>query len=454
MKPPKKLIVALLVTGTLACIAPLGSGVVAAEPQGAPKAEAAKAEAAKPPAAVIDASEYPDLQAAFDAVPASGGLVKLPPGDFQLTSPLVLSRGNTRVVGCGAATCLINGNEEGQPALVVQPPDLDKNPRSHLWRVQLANFRIQGDPHAIDAKSTEPKSGDGLLAKNINELFIHGLSVDHNGGHGINLVSCTEDPRVSDSILTYNAQAGLNILAGHDIVVNANQFEENLDALRCVDSFNLCMNGNNLDDHLANGVVIENTYGSVLSGNMIEECQGTAVILDRDCYGITISANVLADNFGKLPDSRAGGIDLRDAWGCTVSANTFTIDVLQALVIGPASGRITVTGNNFSDSFIGEKSRREGKPNLATGIILQGTSDVVISGNLFSGLDDYAVKADADCRRISVTGNIVMEVHQGADAQLPPIDLAGAQESLCEQNIIKEREVVKEEESAQARPPE
>jgi hypothetical protein len=437
-----KPIVSSLAVLTLACLASYGRAAVAAEPAPPPKAEAEHPE--KPPAAVIDASAYPDLQAAFDAIPESGGLVKLPPGDFRLTAPLVLSRGNTRVEGAGAATCLINQNEEGQPALIVRPPDLDENPRASLWRVQLADFRIQGDPAAVDAKSTKPKSGDGLFARNINEIYIHGLSVDHNGGHGITLDHCTEDARVCDSIITYNAQAGLNILGGHDVVVNANQFEENGDAVRCIDSFNLCMNGNNLDDHLGNGVVIENTYGSVLSGNMIEECQGTAVILDRDCYGITISANVLADNFG-------GGVDLRDAWGCAVSANTFTIDAVRALVIGPASGRITVTGNNFSDSFVGETSRREGKPNLATGIILQGTADVVISGNLFSGLDQHAVKADADCRRISVTGNLVMEVHQGSGQRLPPIDLGGADESICEQNIIKERQFAKKEKAAEAK---
>jgi hypothetical protein len=68
----------------------------------------------------------------------------------------------------------------------------------------------------------------------------------------------------------------------------------NWDAIRCIDGFNLCMTGNNLDDHLGDGVVIENTYGSVVSGNMIEECNGTAIVLDRDCYGITLSANVIA----------------------------------------------------------------------------------------------------------------------------------------------------------------
>jgi hypothetical protein len=393
------------------------------------------ATAADPPpsaqksAVVIDASEFPDLQAAFDAVPEAGGLVKLPPGDFRLSSPLVLSRGNTRVEGAGAATRLINCNQEGKPALIVRPANLPDDPKARIWRVQLADFRICGDPSAVDAKSTQPKSGDGLLARNIDEIYIHGLSIDHNGGHGINLVNCLEDPRISDSILTYNAQAGLNIQGGHDIVVNANHFEENQDAVRCIDSFNLCMNGNNLDDHLRHGVVIENTYGSVLSGNMIEECQGTAVVLDRDCYGITVSANVIADDFG-------GGVDLRDAWGCTVSANTFTIVAVRAVVVRPDSGRITITGNNFSDSHIGEKTRREGNPNKATGIELQGTCDIVISGNIFSGLQHQAVKADANCRRIVVTGNIMNDLNRAGAEELPALDLGGARQVVIGQNIV------------------
>jgi hypothetical protein len=421
---------AVLLAATVALVVLTRRGTHAAEPAPARQAEA------KGAAAVIDASKYPSLQAAFDAVPPAGGLVRLPPGRFELNAPLVLSRPDTRVEGAGTATCLVNCNEEGQPALIVRPPDFEKKPQSRLWRVQLADFRINGDPNTVDGKSTAPKSGDGLLAQNIDEIYIHGLSVDHNGRHGVNLIDCREDPRIADSIFTYNAEAGVNIAGGHDIVVNANHFEENQDALRCIDSFNLCMNGNNLDDHLANGVVIENTYGSVLSGNMIEECQGTAVILDRDCYGVTISANVLADNFG-------GGVDLRDAWGCAVSANTFTIDAVRALVIGPNSGRITVTGNNFSDSFIGENTRRKGKPNLATGIILEGTRDIVISGNLFSGLDGPAVQADADCRRITLTGNIVLEVNQGSEGAAAALDLGGAQETLCEHNVIREKPAAK-----------
>lgn len=381
--------------------------------------KAADPKADKSAALVIDASKYPTLQAALDVVPEAGGIVRLPPGDFELTTPLVLSRENTRLEGSGDATRLINRNQEGQPALVIRPKNRATDKKVRLWRIQLAGFRVSGNP----------KSGDGIRAEAVNEIFVHGLSIDRNGGHGLNLVDCYENPRVTHCNLTYNAQAGLNIQAGHDIIVNANQFEENQDAVRCLDSFNLCMNGNNIDDHLRHGVVIENTYGSVLSGNMIEECNGTAIILDRDCYGITLSANVIAHNEG-------GGIDLIDAWGCAVTGNTFTIVAQRALAIGPGSGRITVTGNNFSSSWIGGQTKRP-KDDPATGIILKGTADIAITGNVFTGLAQHAVQADADCQRLVVTGNVMADLHRNAKEKRPALDLGGAKETVVGNNAVE-----------------
>ena len=365
---------------------------------------------------VVDASTFPDLHKAFQAVSEGGGLLKLPPGDFVLTHPLILTRANTRIEGAGAATHLINRNEEGQPALIIRPKRRVAEREARVWRVQLADFRISGNP----------KSGDGVRAEGVNEIYIHGMSIDHNGGHGINLIDCYEDPRISDSIITYNGQAGLNILRGHDIVVNGNQFEENRDAVRCIDSYNLCMNGNNLDDHLRHGVVIENTYGSVLSGNMIEECRGTAVVLDRDCYGITISANVIAHESG-------GGVDLRDAWGCAVSANTFTIVAQRAVMVGQGSGRITITGNNFSNAHIGGGVKRD---DSAAGIVMKDTSDIAISGNVFTGLAEQAVKAEGECKRIVVVGNVMSDLSRAAPGKHAALDLAAA-EAVVENNVIE-----------------
>ncbi|MEX2578017.1 MAG: right-handed parallel beta-helix repeat-containing protein [Verrucomicrobiales bacterium] len=375
---------------------------------------------------IVEASDFDSLQAAIDALPASGGLLRLPAGTFEISEPLVVSTPETRLEGAGASTHIKNTNQEGEPALVLRPADLAEDPKAKLWRIQLGNFRISGNE----------KSGHGVLAENINEIFIHGLSVDHHGEHGISLIHCYEDPRVADSILTYNGDAGLFIDNGHDIVVNGNHFEENDDGVRCVDSFNLCMNGNNLDDHLGNGVVIENTYGSVLSGNMIEECEGTAIILDRDCYGITLSANVIAHDM-------KGGIDLRDAHGCSVSANTFTLVHEFSVRIGPDSGRIAVTGNSFSNSHIGDgKVRRKLEHenplqlDMGTGVRIEGGSHVNVSGNTFTGIHGEAVFADDAARSNLVTGNLVSDWNRSEKDGVRAIEVPEKNGNVISNNLV------------------
>ena len=249
---------------------------------------------------VIDASIFPTLQSAFDALPDNGGEVIIPPGVYELTEPLVLlNKENIHIRGAGPSSHIINRNEDGKPAIIIRPDNDDQN--TYIWRIQISDFRISGNE----------KSGDGLIADRVNELYITGLWVDHNGGHGISTVKCLEDARINHCIITYNAKVGLFILGDHDIIVSANQFEENQDAIHFIDACNLTMTGNNIDDHLRHGVVMENTYGGCLiSGNMIEECQGTAIILDRSACGTTISGNAIAHNLG-------GGVDLRNSWGCS-----------------------------------------------------------------------------------------------------------------------------------------
>lgn len=333
----------------------------------------------------IDAAQFPSLQAAFDAIPPEGGIVRIPPGNFEILEPLVLARGDVLIQGSGAASHIQNKNQEGRPAILVQHPDGENvKADDKLWRVMLSNFRVTG----------QEKSGHGIEAILVNEIFIQGVTVSYHGGDGIRLDRCYEDPRVSDCLITYNKQTGLNLPGCHDIVVCGNQFEENRDAVHCFDAYNLCMTGNCIDDHLGDGVVIENTYGSVVSGNMIEECDGRAIVLGRDCYGIALSSNVIAHN--------GGGIDLIDAHGCTVSANAFPLLKMppkdqagnqppqldtRCLKIGKNSSRITVTGNSFCDSYIGEGAvRRKLNDQLAGGIVLEGTRDITITGNTFSSL--------------------------------------------------------------------
>src|SRR5690606_21907267 len=168
---------------------------------------------------------------------------------------------NLLVRGSGPSTHLVNKNQNGEPAILIRNTQRPNDARARLWRIELTGFRVTGNP----------QSGDGILAEGINEIHINKVSVERNGRHGIHLVDCYENPRITGSSMTYNGGAGLNIVGGHDLVVSANQFEENQHAVSCVDSFNLTLTGNNIDDHLSGGIIIENTYGSVISGNMIEE---------------------------------------------------------------------------------------------------------------------------------------------------------------------------------------
>ena len=58
----------------------------------------AEAQAPGSPAA-INAADHPDLQSAFNALPEEGGVVRIPPGNYDISEPLVLSKPETRVEG-------------------------------------------------------------------------------------------------------------------------------------------------------------------------------------------------------------------------------------------------------------------------------------------------------------------------------------------------------------------
>lgn len=352
----------------------------------------------------IDAANYPTLQAAFDAVSQQGGMVRLPAGTFEISQPLRIHGDDVCVEGAGTATHIRNTNQDGLPALVIADPEhrRDGNSRQQeLWRVRLANFRITGNE----------ASGDGIVAHNINELFLDGVTVSYHGGDGIELSYCYEDARIVNALITYNKQTGLNLVGCHDIVVSANQFEENQDAVHCFDGFNLCMTGNCLDDHLGRGVVIENTYGSVVSGNMIEECQAAALVMGRDCYGNTVSANVIAHN--------GAGVDLQDAHGCAISANTFTIMKTDAIRVGPDSGRIAICANSFSDSYVGGSLKRQANDLEAAGIVIDQAADVFVSGNTFTGVKPASIGFAGSNFPAStaITNNYFVDTNPGVDTE-------------------------------------
>ncbi|HSG72027.1 MAG TPA: hypothetical protein VLA12_16535, partial [Planctomycetaceae bacterium] len=97
--------------------------------------------------------------------------------------------------------------------------------------------------------------------------------------------------------------------------------------------------------------------------------------------------------------------------GCAISANTFTILAADALRIGPGSGRITVTGNNFANSYLGAgEVKRASTDLLASGVTLEGTQDVVFSGNVFASVRPKAIELKGeDSRRVLWGNNLLID---------------------------------------------
>ena len=349
--------------------------------------------------AVIDAAKYASLQAAIDAVPLSGGMLRLPPSEFIITEPLIIRHQDFRLEGAGAASHIKNANTDGQPAIQIRSDEFDadnKNERKPLWRVMLDNFRVTGND----------KSGNGIEAVWINELFIQGVTVSHHGGDGVHCHFCVEDMRLNDSLITYNKKSGLRTIGNHDSIVSANHFEENFDGVVFMDGFNLTLTGNNIDDHLRHGVVVENASASIITGNMIEQCNGTGIVLDRDCYGISITGNVFAQDFG-------GGVDLCDAHGIPITGNSFMRVKQCAVRVSKNSGRSTISGNTFSDSWVGSGPKvfgqRSGDPNLnnSTGVLLESAHDMNIAGNTFTGLTTKPITIAGECVHIELGNNSI-----------------------------------------------
>lgn len=367
----------------------------------------------------IQAIHFPTIQAAIDALPEEGGEVVLPTGNFVIHEPLLITGGDVRLRGAGTATHIHNANTEGKSAIAILPAgSFDRSAkgknRKYRWRIHLSDMRITGNE----------KSGHGIDALWVNEIYLEGITVSYHGGNGIHMDHCLEDARVTDALLTYNKGTGVYILGNHDSIISGTQFEENLDALQFVDGFNLTFAGNIVDDHLRDGVVVENSMGNTISANMIEQCEGIGVVLKRDTYATTVGANIFTAN-------RKGGVVMSDVHGSSITGNTFTIMAKNAVSVDTKCRALTISGNTFANRSVGEgESKGRPEDNVASGIVLESASALNISGNTFSNLSTKALTTvGKPGRQIVFSGNLMINTEGGFE---------GLQDSKLEGNHVIE----------------
>jgi pectate lyase-like protein len=95
--------------------------------------------------------DAPAIQAALDSVPATGGTVFVPAGDYRLGETLVISQGGTTLTGVGPASILRLLDGVTKTAIELPRPYGDLPPSVTIQNVTISNLTIDGNHNPFAA---------------------------------------------------------------------------------------------------------------------------------------------------------------------------------------------------------------------------------------------------------------------------------------------------------------
>ena len=191
-----------------------------------------------------------EIQQALDNLPAAGGEIVLPEGEFQILQPIVLKRNHQTLRGAGDGTILRLAADANCPVIIMGEPvndprhtikhlcvrDLfiDGNRRlqqRELWRLtgegsQIRNngITVQGISDSLVEHVTcaDCRSGGLVTTRDVRRLTVRGLTAFDNEFDGL---ACYQTERClfTDLYLHDNPSAGisLDLAFNHNVISNA-----------------------------------------------------------------------------------------------------------------------------------------------------------------------------------------------------------------------------------------
>lgn len=351
-----------------------------------------RAWSAVPPGA-IDAVQAGGLQAALDALPATGGTVFIPAGRHIFAKPVVkrLQEGqHLFLVGEGRASVLVNENREGQELLHIVGivgqswPDL---------KITIRDLTFLGNH----------QSGDGLVVDHPNDTMIDACFFQGHGGKAIYFKNHGTNATCRDCWIR-DCKRGLYAENVHHLTIHGVQTRSLKDGQEQAEQIYLdrnCREVRIVNNHLAYGqneaIILDGSAQHTIVGNTIEgfrvgilarndkerDCRditigsnyirmGCAVRLEGKCNGLVVSNNIItdaADGAVVVQDAQGsgahaitgnvmrksvytgqGGIVLGDSQGCSVVGNVFEEVTAPAICAGPGGGQHLISANNIVKS--------------------------------------------------------------------------------------------------------
>jgi parallel beta-helix repeat protein len=264
------------------------------------------------------------------------------------------------------------------------------------------------------------KCGNGIHAYYVNEISLREMWIDYHGKSGIFLDYCYENPRVCNNNIAYNKENGVLINGCHDIVVSANQFEENGIGVYAKNIFNATITGNDIDDHIKYSIQFENAYGSIITGNMLEESAEECIVLNKS-DGIVVTGNTLRNAGKKL-------LHIVNTNGVTVSGNVFDGSYGNAIDIENNSKTISISGNILSSHPAWDR---------IYGILMKDVYDVSITGNtIIKPLEGGIYILGSENKYINISGNTIKNPSYKNPKEFSGILIHNTFHSIISNNIV------------------
>jgi hypothetical protein len=315
------------------------------------------------------------IQAAFDAVPATGGVVYLPPGQYEISSTLIITQDNTTLLGAGAgnrigATQVGTGSRIEAAAGVtgsVIKVQRTANDRT-VYGVKIQDIAIDGDSIGSNV--------DGVLFRSVKGE-IHNVAINNCTGNGIRVQGYGSWPAERNKFIAcdsgYNTAAGIyfDSDAADNTITNC-VFMQNQDGLLTTQSSVI----------VSTAAFISNTrYGAYLNN---------AGSRSR-FIGCRFQQNA---NHGIIFDSASTGFSDVSITGCgfntngTATNNTYDHIILTGLTSNAIS-RVVVTGCNFLYS----SGLSANKPRYAVNLSNSASQHTNVSGNSFGPASHWGTTA-------------------------------------------------------------
>ena len=215
-----------------------------------------------------------EIQKTLNSLPASGGEVVLPPGNFLVRQPLVLRRDNQTLRGSGAKTVLRLADNANCPVIIMGEPV--NTPRNSLKNLCVCDLIIDGN-RANQSRELWKTSGEGSEIRN----------------NGITIQAVT-DSTVRNVVSAHNRSGGLVTTLGvrRLTVQSFESFDNEFDGLACYLTENSTFSGLYLHDNPGAGISLDLAFNHNVISNATLNANDLGIFMrsshENEFYGVTI----------------------------------------------------------------------------------------------------------------------------------------------------------------------